>query len=413
MLSGLCGVGVAGLAGCTDSVPGGGTMATDDGEEIGGTDRTIKIGTMLPLSGPRSTVGESIRDAAVLPIEQVRDEVALEIEHAGADTESDPAAAVQAAASLVDEGYPMVTGPLDSDIVLQVTQQVLIPYQTVCCSPGATTPTITTLNDGGLVFRTAVSDSVQGTVLAEIAATDLGGDSAATLYVNNDYGWQLSQAFSRSFRDDHGGTITEQIPIDESATSYAAELDRAADGDPDVLVLATYPEMGETLFSDLGAEYDADVLVTDGLREGDLHDLVDHSLDGIRGTAPLIDGPGSDAFADLYADAYGADPGLFESNAYDASAVLLLANAYAGQNDGRAIQSAIRAVTSGGGEEVTPETLAEGLELAASGTAVEYRGASNETRFDENGDTMDTTFEYWEFDESADGGIAEIDRITA
>ncbi|SFB84234.1 ABC-type branched-chain amino acid transport system, substrate-binding protein [Halobiforma haloterrestris] len=410
LLAGLAGSAVAAFAGCNDVVSDGSTGLTSSETDRASTDRTIKLGTMLPLSGPRSAVGEGIRDAAVLPIEQARDglEIPLEIEHTAADTESDPAAAAQAAASLVDDGYPMVTGPLDSDIVLQATQQVLIPYQTVCCSPGATTPTLTTLNDGGFVFRTALSDNVQGTVMAEIATAELGHDTAATLYVNNDYGWQLSQAFSRAFRD-RGGTVTDQIPVDVTADSYADALERV--GEADLAIPAIYPEMAQTLFTDLGPSPDLDVLCTDALREPDLSEQVDYSLNGIKGTAPLIDGPGTETFVDRYTAEYGTEPGLFAYYAYDATAVLLLANAYAGQNDGQAIQSAIHSVTSPGGETITPESIADGITLAAQGSAVEYRGVANDTGFDDNGDPTETTFEYWEFDDSADGGIAELDRI--
>ena len=408
LLSGICSGGVAGLSGCAGSIPGFNSRGSDRRE---GLDRTIKIGTMLPLSGPRSAVGESIREAAVLPIDQVRDDVALTFEHRSVDTESDPTTAARKATSLVDEGYPMVTGPLDSDIVLQATQQVLIPYKTVCCSPGATTPTLTTLNDGGYVFRTAISDAIQGSLLADTVARKLDYDTAGTLYVNNDYGWQLSQAFSRPFRRNYSGTITDQVPIEDTSNSYVDAIDQATEGDPDALVLAAYPEMGETLFSDMLTRTDADILCTDGLRTGDMHQQVDRSLNGIRGLAPLVDGPGSDAFAELYTNASGNEPGIFESYAYDATAVLLLANAYAGQNDTKAIQNAIRRVTNSGGTEITPDTLLDGLRRAARGQSIEYRGASNETRFDENGDPTDTTFEYWAYDNSVASGIRELDRI--
>ncbi|APW97464.1 ABC transporter substrate-binding protein [Halobiforma lacisalsi AJ5] len=413
LLSGLAGGSLAGLAGCTGTLPGTDSGTTGSGVGTRSTDRTIKLGILLPLSGPRSAVGEDILAAATLPIQQVRDDpdLEIEIEYTEADTESDPVTAAQAAASLVDDGYPMVTGPLDSDIVLQATQQVLIPYQITACSPAATTPTLTTLNDGGFVFRTALSDAVQGTVMADVAATDRGVDTAATLYVNNDYGWQLSQAFERAFETTHDGTITDHVPVDVTADSYDSAIDRLTESDPDLVIPAIYPEMARTLFTDLDPDSTFDLLCTDAIRLGDLHERVDYPLDGIRGIAPLIDGPGIDTFTDLYADAHTGDPDLFEFYAYDATAVLLLANAYAGQNDGQAIQNAIHTVTSPGGEEITPETIADGIRLAAQGSAVEYRGAANETGFDDNGDPTDTTFEYWEFDSTADTGITEIDRL--
>lgn len=412
LLSAVGAAGLSGLAGCLSSFSGLDVRDDDDGD--GGTDRTLKLGIMQPISGDLGSVGAPIRDAALLPISQVEAEIDLEIEYEVVDTETSAAAGVQGAARLVNEGYPMVNGPAASDVTLQATQQVLIPHRIVSCSPSATTPTITALNDAGLVFRTALSDSLQAVVLAEQAATDLGHETAATLYVNNDYGWQLSQAFTQAFRATHDGSVSAQVPLNEESDSYADALETARADDPELLIVIGYPETGAQLFADLGDDLDdVDVLVTDGLRDGDLHDAVDHSIDGVRGTAPLVGGPGEEFFSDLYTETYDAEPGIFTAHAYDSTAVLLLANAYAGQNDGTAIRNAMQTVTNGPGEVIEPETLAEGIELAAQGEAVEYQGASSALSFDENGDVMDATFEYWEFDRNADGGIAEIDRVSS
>ncbi|MFC4542742.1 ABC transporter substrate-binding protein [Halosolutus amylolyticus] len=401
--------GCGGLAGCLSSIPG---PNVDDGDGSG-TDRTLKLGVMQPISGDLGSVGEPIRDAALLPIEQVDGEIDLEIDYEVVDTETSPTAGVQKAAQLVDAGYPMVNGPAASDVTLQATQQVLIPYRAVSCSPGATSPTITALNDAGLVFRTALSDSLQAVVLAEQAATDLGHETAATLYMNSDYGWQLSQSFTQAFRTAHDGTVSAQVPLNEGKDSYAAEIEEAMADDPGLLIVVGYPDTGAQLFTDLGDDLDdVDVLVTDGLRDGNLHEDVERPIDGIRGTAPLVGGPGEEFFTELYGDTYDAEPGIFTAHAYDSTAVLLLANAYAGQNDGTAIRNAMQTVTNEPGEVIEPDSLADGLELAAAGENVEYRGASSQLSFDENGDVMDATFEYWEFDRDADGGIAELDRVS-
>ncbi|MFC7213677.1 ABC transporter substrate-binding protein [Saliphagus sp. GCM10025334] len=404
------------LAGCLNDVRE--FVPSSDGQSQDETDRTIKLGVMQPLTGDLEAVGKPIRDAAILPADQVADAVDMGVDYSVVDTAADQVTGVQRAVELVEAGYPMVNGPAASDVTLQATQQVLIPYRTVCCSPASTTPTITSLNDGGLVFRTALSDSLQAVILAERAASDLGHDSAAVLYVNNDYGWQLSQAFTQAFETEHDGTVTNRVPFEPledegDDRSYEDELESAQADDPDLLVLIGYPLTGARILTDF---YDAggeeDVLVTEGMRDPTLHEAVDHSLDGIRGTAPLSAGPYADEFADLFTDAYDADPGIFTAHAYDASAALLLANAYAGQNDGTAIRSAMYAVTSESGTTVTPASLADGLERAAAGDPVEYQGASSSVVFDTNGDTVDATFEYWEFDESADGGIASLDEVS-
>lgn len=412
VLSGVGIAGLGGLAGCLDGLPGLGTRQADLDED---RDEPIKLGVMQPVSGDLGSVGKPIRDSALLPVTQLESEGApFEFDVREEDTETSPAAGVQAAARLVDDGYPAVNGPAASGVTLQATKQVLIPYRTVSCSPSSTSPTITALNDVGLVFRTAVSDSLQAVVLADRAADDLGSSSAATLYVNNDYGYQLSRAFTRAFGTDHGGTVTAQVPFDEGQDSYASELETAREDDPDLLIVIGYPESGAQLFTDFyetGGE--EDVLVTDGLRDGDLPEQVGHSLDGIRGTAPLTDGPGQEFFSELYQDTYDREPGIFTAQAYDATAILLLANAYAGRNEGPAIRNAMQRVANPGGDVIEPDQLADGMERAAAGEDIEYQGASSAVRFDENGDLVGATFEYWEFDESANGGISEIDRVSA
>lgn len=414
----LVGVGAAslgGLAGCLDDVPGLGSREMHD-QSVGGTDRTLRLGVMKPLSGELEGIGTSARDAALLPVERVEDEISLDIDTEVVDTETSPSAGVRRAAELAEAEYPMVNGPMASDVTLQATQQTLIPYRVVSCSAGATTPTITSLNDAGLVFRTALSDSLQAVALAEQAVADFDAERAATLYVDNDYGWQLSQAFTQAFETDHDGTVTTEEPVTEGEDSYESELEAALADDPELVVVIGYPDTGAQLFDDLaenGAGDDVEVLVTEGMQDGELHELTDHSLDGIRGTAPLASGPGYDEFSEQFEDAYDESPGIFTAHAYDATATLLLANAYAGRNDGTAIRNAMQAVTYSPGRTIAPDTLDEGIELAAQGENVAYEGASSDVTFDENGDVMSATFEYWEFDESADGGIAELDRVSA
>ncbi|MFC3957685.1 ABC transporter substrate-binding protein [Halovivax cerinus] len=413
-LAGLAAGGLGGLSGCLDSIPVIGSGTGED--EVGGLDRTIKLGLLHSVTGDLQHVGTPIHNAGLLPITQLESaDVALEFDVEEADAETSPAVGVRRALALVEAGYPAINGALSSDVTLQATQQVLIPYRTVSCSPASTSPTITALNDGGMVFRTAVSDSLQAVVLADQAAAE-GHASAATMYVNNDYGYQLSRAFERSFAHDHGGTVAQQVPFEQAAdgesVSYSSELSRAVDGDPDVLVLIGYTNSGAQLLRDLEASgADPAVLVTDGMKDESLPERVDHSIEHVRGTAPLSAGPGKEYFDRLFEDEYGADPDStpFNAHSYDATAILLLANAFAGTNDGEAIGASIEPVTNDSGERIPPDDLARGIELAAEGELIEYVGASSGVRFDENGDIAAANFEYWTFE---DGAITQLETVT-
>ena len=402
-------------AGCLDAIPGLG----EDEDEDDGLDRTLRMGVLAPLSGENEAVGSAIEKAVQLPADQLDEareeadwDVSLNHDIEIKDTESSATVAVQAAKELTDAGYPAVAGAGASNTTLQAAQQVLIPFRVACCAPAATAPTMSVLNDIGLVYRTVTSDSLQADVLAEKAANEEGHASAATLYENTAAGLQLSRAFAQAFQGGYGGTITEQVAFERGAESYADQVATIREGGPELVVVVGDADDGPQLFEELLESGDETIYVTDSMRESALHDQIDHSIDGIRGTSPYFEGPGELYFADRFDHTYDEEPGPFATQAYDSAAILLLANAYAGQNDGMAISTAVDAVTDANGEEIMPSNLQEGFELVAQGEPIEYRGASNEIRFDENGDVTDATFDFWEFDSEHRDGVQRLDRVS-
>ncbi|MCU4754528.1 ABC transporter substrate-binding protein, partial [Halobacteria archaeon AArc-curdl1] len=98
VLSTLGAGGLGALAGCLSDI---GRLSSDsEAEAVGGTDRTIQLGIMQPLSGDLGAVGNPIADAAELPVTQVRDAVDIGIEYTTVDTGADPIMAIGEAVSL-------------------------------------------------------------------------------------------------------------------------------------------------------------------------------------------------------------------------------------------------------------------------------------------------------------------------
>ncbi|ELZ36437.1 extracellular ligand-binding receptor [Halorubrum distributum JCM 10247] len=157
-----------------------------------------------------------------------------------------------------------------------------------------------------------------------------------------------------------------------------------------------------------GYEGDEVVFTTDGMMDSSLPGQVGEPMQNVYGTAPSSNGPGYDAFAERYKSEFGREPSIFTANGYDAAAVILLANAAAGENDGGAIRKQMRRVAADGGTKVTPDTLAEGIRHAAAGDPVEYRGASSEVVFDENGDVSGIDYQYFRYDADGFSVIEEI-----
>ncbi|MFB6143336.1 MAG: ABC transporter substrate-binding protein [Halorientalis sp.] len=411
----LKGIGVAGittsLAGCTtgdgDGTPTGTAAGLDQRSSA------IKLGILMPETGDLAELGRPIRDAALLPASQLNaTDLPVEIDTQVEDTQTNPTAGVSAAEALVNAGYPMVTGPASSGVNLQVTREVLIPSQVVGCSPSSTSPAVTDLQDNDYIFRTAPSDALQGQVLAQVATERENASTAATLYVNNSYGQSLSESFASAF-ENRGGTVQTQVSFEKEQPSYTSRLSSALSNDPDTLVVIGYPASGVQIFRDYYAEYPGDrtVMVTDGLQSSSLPANVGNDMANVIGTAPLASGPQVDTFRSLYQDEYGRAPGVFNAQAYDASAVMILANAAVGENNGTAVRDNMRPVANPDGQTVGPSNLPEAVEMVAQGTPVKYAGASSSVNFDEHGDMSAVTYEVWEFAPDTESGFNQLDTI--
>jgi ABC-type branched-subunit amino acid transport system substrate-binding protein len=206
--------------------PSGGGQSADSAP--GGTGRTIDVGILLPETGDLASVGGPMIQAAQLPAMQVNDsDLDLEVNAQIEDTQTSPSTGVTAAESLVNAGMPSVCGSASSGVNVPVSQEVFIPNEVVGCSPSSTALSVTNLDDDDYIFRTAPSDQLQGRVMAQVASERLENATAATLYVNNDYGQQLSERFSGVFEDEFDGTVTDQVAFNIGESSYTSVIETA------------------------------------------------------------------------------------------------------------------------------------------------------------------------------------------
>jgi ABC-type branched-subunit amino acid transport system substrate-binding protein len=191
-----------------------------------GASRTVRLGVLQPETGDLGSLGQAIRDAALLPARQLSGSIDQSIDTQTGDTQSTAEAAVQAANSLVSAGYPSITGAASSESTIQVARNVLVNNEVVACSPASTSPTITRLDDNDFVFRTPPSDALQGQVLSQIANEDLSASTASTLYLNNSYGQALQESFVSAF-EEAGGSVIQQVGFESQQSSYTSQINSA------------------------------------------------------------------------------------------------------------------------------------------------------------------------------------------
>lgn len=355
---------------------------------------SIKLGTLMPLTGGLASYGENSQKASILAEEIINEQGGLldgkKLELVHMDTQTNPQSGVDAAQKLVSiHGVPGFVGALSSGVTIPVAESVGISEEIVQISPASTSPVITGLDDNDFVFRTVPSDSLQGVVDGELAI-DLGYKTMAIVYVNNDYGKGLATATEEKFTE-LGGTVTASIGFEPNKVSYRGELQKAAADNPEVLFLVAYTDDGgiTIIRQSLEEGYFENFIFADGLKAPEIIEGVEPYLEGMCGTAPtaLPGGKGPTLFAKAYAERFGEiPPKPYMDTSFDATFVLALAIEKAGKADGLAMRDAIRELLDPEGEVVTINEWAKAKKLIAEGKKICYQGASGPVSFNEYGD---------------------------
>ncbi len=361
----------------------------------------LRIGAVMPMTGDLQAYGESSRNGAQLAIDEINAAGGVmgePVEFELADTQTEPQAGVDAAQRLVSvQGVSAVVGALSSGVTIPVASSVTSQEGVPQISNASTSPVMTDLDDNDFLFRTTPSDAFQGVALASVAV-EKGVDSVSILYINNDYGEGLADAFEAAFND-AGGTVVGRSGYEPGQASYRGELSQVSDGSSPLLLIG-YPENGQTILRQaLEGGHFTEFLFTDGMKSPQIvENLGAQFLNGSFGTAAEArdDTDAAQHFASAYESAYGEVPPVpYIDTAYDAVYAIALASAAADSTDPVAIRDHLRAINDPDGEVVGPGDFAEALELLAAGTAINYEGASGPVDFDANGD-VGGTFAHWE-----------------
>ncbi len=360
----------------------------------------VRLGALMPLTGGLQAYGETSLNGVNLAVDEANAAggvLGSEVEVVVGDTQTMAQPAVDAAQRLISvEGVHGIVGALSSGNTIPVAESITSEAQIPQISNASTAPAITHLDDDGFLFRTTPSDAFQGVALAEIV-TNEGVGSTAIIYVNNDYGEGLANAFEDAFTE-LGGTVTGSEAFEPDQASYRGELSGLS-GEAEALVLIAYPDDGGITIMRQALEegFFENFILTDGMKsERVVEQLGAENLEGFYGSSPRsVESEASERFADAYREAYGElPPQPFIDGAYDAAYILMLAIEKAGTTDGVAIRDAIREVSNAPGEEILPGDFAKAKELIAEGTDINYQGAAGEHEFDENGD-ISGSFEHW------------------
>lgn len=358
----------------------------------------IKLGVVLPASGPMGQVGERIAETGRFAADLFNEAGGVkgcEVEYLLRDTQGQPTVGVDAAKSLIDiEGVQALIGAVSSGVSLPILTSVAVPAkipQVSCCS---SSPSFTQLSqDGetdGYWFRTYATSRTQA-AMGALLTTEQEREKTAVIYVNTDFGVNLAKQYKQDL-EKLGGTVTQMVAYNESQQSYRAEVTSALEGEPDSLLLVAFPVDGATITREwLSLGGTSNLIVNNSLRSGDYLDAVGadnlKDLVGYDSAQPRTESVAT--FNSLFEERFQGPPdGPGLHSVFDAVNVVLLAMEASDEITGTSIRDNIRAVTSPDGVEVYPgvEGIKQAKALLAEGKTIRYVGATGPLQFDQWGD---------------------------
>jgi branched-chain amino acid transport system substrate-binding protein len=361
-------------------------------------DCDITVGMVMELTGPAGAYGQAGAKSAEMAFRDLNDaggvngcKIVADIR----DSQSQPNVAVDAATQLVQvKKVPVIIGGIISSISIPILTSVTGPAKVVQVSPASSSPTLTKLGregkTNGVFFRTITSDALQGVAAAKYAL-DQGMKKLAIVYVNDDFGVNMKDEFTKAYKA-LGGTVVSETAYNAKQASYQPEVTKAMEGSPDALYLVATPVDGATIarqwISQGGPQK---FLLNDGMNSDDFIKAVGAKyLDGAYGTSSGTDTtPSTDYFNANYKAFSNIDPGAPAAvQGYDAGAIVALAIAQAGKPESAAIQASVRKILDPKGTVIHAgkDEFKKALALIKEGKPIKYEGVIGPVSFDEYGD---------------------------
>ena len=374
--------------------------------DVGG-DGVLTIGTLLPVTGDLAFLGPPEVAGARLAVEDINAaggvfgaDVRL-VEGDSGDTNQD--IANPEVDRLLAEGVDSIHGAASSAVSKLVIDKIT-GAGVIHFSPANTSPDFTTYDDGGLYFRTAPSDLLQGKVLADQVLAE-GNETVAVLYRQESYGQGLADAFRENF-EAAGGVVEPFTAYAVDTENFDAEVEAVVAADPDAIVVIGFAESANILTTmherGVGPTSDKNVWGVDGNIGGIGAELADPSIiAGMKGTEPSVDLSSISDFTDRLDGAYeGGVGGVFAYGAetYDSIIIVALAALVAGVDDPIAVAAEINGVTKDGEKCVS---FAECAEIIANGGDPDYDGQGGPYEFVDAGEPAAASFRIATYDGGA------------
>jgi branched-chain amino acid transport system substrate-binding protein len=298
-----------------------------------GSDKVIKIGFNIPLTGDNPDVGASSKNAAEMYLKKYpKVDVGgktYALKFIYDDNEYKAESAVKVNTKLItEEGVLGIIGPQASSQAVPAGE-VANNRNTPMISPWSTNPN-TTLNRP-FVFRGCFLDQFQGPVAANFATEELNAKTAAVLYdIAADYSKGLAEFFKAAFEKLHGkGSVVAFESFTTGDKDFSAQMTNIVASSADVLFVPQYySEVPLIVQAAKEMGWAKPILGSDSWGGGDLMKLCGDDCKGyFFSTHYAAAGAKGEtkAFIDAYKSTYGKTPDDVAALTWDALGLMIQA----------------------------------------------------------------------------------------
>lgn len=382
----------------------------------------LKLGSMMPLTGPLSSLGPDMERGAKLAVKHINEAnagIRVDAEYKD-DRTVGASEAVNTFNQLLQQGVTAIAGPCCSGITAAVLEKA-VEAEVVVSSPSATSPQLVARGPGGqdvnngFFWRVPPSDAIQGKVLARLVG-DNNVTSVSLIVVNNAYGNALGEVFRTHFTTTLSGAVLKTERFDEGATNFESQVASVCSAPmPQGIVLVVYTADGSAILKSMqarGCLGQVKLFASEGVYDPASSFAKGADRDpggkwlaaGIKGTTP--DAGGSHVFTALFNAEYNRDPQLYSAESYDAVMYVALAALKAGSTAGADIAANLQAVANAPGQKVSDFRVA--AQLIKEGTDIDWIGQAHDFEFDDRHEPTRGFYSYWEV--QSDGSMRIIER---
>lgn len=353
----------------------------------------VKLGFLADVTGPIAGFAGGMVSAGNLAVDHVNAQGGIiggqKLVSVVADGACSADTAGPAADRLVNtENVTAIFGSYCTGATLAAFNTAGLPGNVVMISPSASAPTVTTVEDNDLLYRTVVSDAFQGAKGADLLLS-MGIKEVGVTYVNGDYGKGLADQFTSTFTAG-GGTVLASVAHEDGKADYRPEIGQIESTGATTLIIYGYENAGGGAILNQALESGSftQFLGGDGMAGDALLASRDAAaLEGLILTqASAASGEAYDIYAKLATDAGLVADTTYGPQSYDAAFALALAIEKNGSADRAGVAAALREVTTAPGETILPGEWTKAVELIKAGTDINYEGASSNLDFDAAGD---------------------------